>query len=491
MKIILSLCLLLFAFHFSFTQNHRLIGLITYQNTGDPVNGVSITPTEGASPTMSNDVGQFELDFSQKSPGDIVKLILTKDEYQVVGLDPMIVEVALRQEAGEVVRIVMVKKIEYHQREGRIVETIKKELANMEKEILILRSQLIEKKLSEEERLESIQKIEALSQQAENLKKGKEELAKRLAQADLDQVPAFVKKALKEFEAGNLETALELMGDEKLDNNWDKVEKKLIQARKLGIDPYMHKTRMLSVVGQFEMTYKNYQKAIELDTTNLSNLSEFAGFCGILNQQKKAITLYQQALRHIKFEKDKANLLNDLGNEFRFDLQFDQAKMALKEALEIYELLTQTDPKSYELKVAITQNDLGILFTDVNEFDKAELAYSEALKILNRLVQSEPEVHEPYKARVLHNLGAMYKDLVVYDKAENAYSQSLEISKRLALVTPQRFEPMVASTQVNLGTLYRKLDDYNNAELAYSEALKIIKRLAQSNPQHYEPIVCI
>ncbi len=81
----------------------------------------------------------------------------------------MIVDIALRQEAGDVVRIVMVKKEEYEQREDRYEKSIEKRLAEQKEEILFLRSRLTENQLSDTERRGLTQQIGALTEQVENM----------------------------------------------------------------------------------------------------------------------------------------------------------------------------------------------------------------------------------------------------------------------------------------------------------------------------------
>lgn len=475
-------------------QNNRLIGLITYQNTGEPVDGVSITPTEGANPTQSNDVGQFQLAFSGKSPGDIVKLILTKDQYRVIGPDPVIIEVALRREAGDVVRIVMVKKEEYARREDKYVRAIEKQLAQKDEEILFYRSQLTENKLTDTERRGLTQKIGALIEEVEQLEKSKAALAQKLAQVDLDQASSFAKEALEEFEKGDLEKALALMEDEALDNYWNNVltqEERLKRAREQGVENYMIKARLLSADGQFEGAYKNYSKAIERDSTNVSNLWEMADYCGELNRQKSAIHFYENALQHVKTESQRASLLNNLGIQFVNNNQYDRAGAAYSEALSIRKRLAEKNPESYEPGVAQVQNNLGNMYRELHAYQQAESAYLEALVIRKRLMKVNPERFEPGVAIVQNNLGLLYTDLNDYKKAEAAYAEALAIRKRLAETNPARFEPEVATVRNNMGNMYADLSDYTKAEKSYAEAREIYQRLARENPGRYEPDVAM
>ncbi len=491
-RVFFPFILLLFFINPLTSQNNRLIGLITYQNTGVPVDGVSITPTEGANPTKSNDTGQFQLDFAGKLPGDIVKMILTKDQYRVAGLDPMIVEVALRQEAGDLVRIVMVRKGEYNQREDKYVKAIEKQLEEKDKEIQFYRSQLTENKLTDEERRGLTQQIGELTQALERLDKNKEELAKRLVQVDLDQASFFAREALEEFETGSLEKALALMDDEKLDDFWVNIleqEETVKRAKEQGIENYMIKARLLSADGKVKEAYKNFLKAIERDSTNVNNLYELAYFCGKINQQGRAINFYQQALLYNKSESQKALLLHNLGGEFQNNNQYEQTESVYKEALEITRRLAKDNPERFEPYVASTQNNLGLMYVDLNAYEQAESTFKEALKIRKRLAKENPERFEPDVASTQNKLGIMYRNLNAYEQAESAFKQALYIRKHLAKDNPERFELDVAMTQNNLGNLYQNQHAYEQAASSYKEALEITKRLAKDNRERFEPYV--
>ena len=491
-RVFFPFILLLFFINPLTSQNNRLIGLITYQNTGVPVDGVSITPTEGANPTKSNDTGQFQLDFAGKLPGDIVKMILTKDQYRVAGLDPMIVEVALRQEAGDLVRIVMVRKGEYNQREDKYVKAIEKQLEEKDKEIQFYRSQLTENKLTDEERRGLTQQIGELTQALERLDKNKEELAKRLVQVDLDQASFFAREALEEFETGSLEKALALMDDEKLDDFWVNIleqEETVKRAKEQGIENYMIKARLLSADGKVKEAYKNFLKAIERDSTNVNNLYELAYFCGKINQQGRAINFYQQALLYNKSESQKALLLHNLGGEFQNNNQYEQTESVYKEALEITRRLAKDNPERFEPYVASTQNNLGLMYVDLNAYEQAESTFKEALKIRKRLAKENPERFEPDVASTQNNLGLMYDNLNAHEQAEGAFKEALKITRRLAKENPERFEPDVARTQDNLGLMYINLNAYEQAEDAFKEALEIRRRLAKESPERFEPDV--
>lgn len=479
-KVFLLLLLLVMIKPYSWSQNNQLIGLITYQNTGEPVEGVSITPSEGASPTSSNDLGQFTLKFPGKSPGKVVKLILVKLQYQVVGIDPMIVDIALRQEAGDVVRIVMVKKEEYEQREDRYEKSIEKRLAEQKEEILFLRSRLTENQLSDTERRGLTQQIGALTEQVETLEKNKEELAKRLAQVDLDQASSFARQALKSFEVGNLEEALSLMDDEKLDDFWNNVarqEEKVKRAKRQGVENYMIKARLLAANGQNDDAYQNYLKAVERDSVHVYNLWELAYFCGERNQQKRAISFYQRAVSYADSESEKADLLNNLGGEFKYNNAYGSAESAYKEALEIYQRLAKANPERYNLYLANALKNIGYLHKALLEqhlnlaYQSSGLAYAKQAEAALSLYSTD--------IPIVKNYGYWIAELISYFESvtEEDFRVQTQINKALLLEEKNETETDPAKRAANQVEVVNTLE---NIWRQYPENTIIIPRLANA-----------
>ena len=478
-------------------QNNILKGMITYQNTGAPVNGVKITPTvSGGNHVFSDDAGLFTLKIAQGTPGAVVTLLLQKETYQLVNSNNvMLIEVAIRKDKEDLASIIMVKTNEFTNRKDNYVAAIEKQLKGKEEEVDFLRSQLRNNQISDDERSGLSQQIGQLTKQIKELEKGKGKLAEKLATIDLSQAADFVREAIEKFEKeGNVQAALDILKEEKLEKLYQDglaQEKAATKAKAQAVEGFMTRARLQIANFNFKAASKNYLEAIEKDSTNVDNLWEVAYYLADLNDQKRAIAFYNQALRHTKSESTKSALLNNLGNQQKYNEQYEKAERTYLDALEIYQRLAKSNPERFEPDVAGTQNNLGNFYSDLNLYEKAEKAYLDALEIRQRLAKSNPERFEPDVATTQNNLGIFYKDLNLYEKAEKAYLDALEIRQRLAKSNPERFEPDVADTQNNLGSFYSDLNQYEKAEKVYLDALEIYQRLAKSNPERFEPDVAM
>ncbi len=533
-------------------QNNKIVGYVKLQSSGKtPLENVEVYAL-GANTDYTNDKGYFELIFSNKKVGDLVANIeFSMDGYRVIneekceGLsipkDPSLVPLV----------VVMSRKKEYQQQLAVYYKVIiDNATSNFEAERKALQAQinqLSDKAADEAEERILLAKIAELEEEKEQLMARAERLAEQFANIDIDAASQLAKDALALFQEGKIKEAIALMDDEVLDNNMRAAKKAksihqqgLVQADSAiqqGVNNYMIKARIQKADLQWKAAYHSYLKAISGDSTHIDNLWEVAYYVSELNDQKRAIKYYQQALRHTKNEITKASFLNNLGNQYLNGHKYPEAEQAylaaleIRErlaktnparyepdvamtqnnlgnfykalnnypsaeqaylaALEIYERLAKTNPARYEQDVAMTQNNLGIFYKALNNYPSAEQAYLAALEIYERLAKSNPERYEPYVAMTQNNLGVFYKDINNYPSAEQAYLAALEIRERLAKTNPERYEPYVADTQNNLGVFYKDINKYPSAEKAYLAALEIYERLAKSNPERYEPDVAM
>lgn len=90
-------------------QNKIVRGIITYQSSGSkPEKDVKVSAFN-ANSTYSNDNGLFELTFSNGKPGDKIQLIIQKENYRVVGTNPLLVDWIIPADPSTVLQIAVVK----------------------------------------------------------------------------------------------------------------------------------------------------------------------------------------------------------------------------------------------------------------------------------------------------------------------------------------------------------------------------------------------
>jgi tetratricopeptide (TPR) repeat protein len=511
----LTCLFVLFTSWTSIIAQNSLAGYVKLQSSGKtPLSNVEVYAI-GAQTTYTNDKGYFELKFDNKRVGDLVAAVefslegyVLINEEKCEGLaiptDPSLAPLQIvmskknvfREQKAKYYGIIINNAEEVYQQQNR---QLLEQLANLEAKLEKLQGVSRQQEVFEEERRILLTQIDNLQKENEQVIANAERYAQIFAKIDTDGVSELTSKALELFEGGKIKEAIALMDDEQLRQNLKNAKAAKKEAKSLTdqadsmlqqcVENYMIKARLCAADLQLEAAYKNYLYAVEGDSTNVENLWELALFCGWLNQQKRSINFYQQALRYSQVESEKAHLLHNLGSELTNNNQYDKAEAANQKALEIRKRLAQANPEHYEPDVAMTQNNLGNMYADLNAYDKAEEAYNEALEIYQRLAQANPEHYEPKMAMIQNNLGLIYADLNAYDKAEEACKEALKIYQRLAQANPERYELFVAATQNNLGLMYTDLNAYDKAKEAYKEALEIYQRLTQANPKRYEPFV--
>ena len=218
-------------------------------------------------------------------------------------------------------------------------------------------------------------------------------------------------------------------------------------------------------------------------------LEDFADDCLKYHDMFKLENRHDSAAYYIELRADK----DTTNAEWQFDAalylqkqnQFSKAAIYYQKALVIRRRLAQSNPKTYELDVAMTLNNLALLYSYTQRFSESEEMYKEALSIRRCLAQSNPQAYEPYVAHTLNNLANLYSDTQRFSESEEMYKEALAIY-RLAQSNPQAYEPDVAVTLNNLANLYYKAQRFSESEAMYKEALAIRRRLAQSNLQAYE-----
>nr|HQU59216.1 tetratricopeptide repeat protein [Saprospiraceae bacterium] len=422
--------------------------------------------------------------------GESVTILVQKPGFQVLGADDKSVTVVIPNDPQERVRIAIVRQDDFDQRVKRITNILEKRIAEQSLKIDSLIAQR-SNGLTEDERAALTAQITKLYQQLQELEANKTELAQRLAQTDLDEASGFARDALKKFvEEGDLQAALAIMSQEKLDEFWDNVqsqEEKVRRAKAQAVENYMIRARMLTANFEFPAAYRSYLQAIEKDSFNFENISEAAFFLHKQNQYQWAMPLYQRAMTLAQTDKDRATLLNNLGLLLEDNESFAEAEAAFQEALKIYRRLVEKNSNAFLPDVAGTLNNLGILLSAKESYTEAEAAYLEALEAFRQLAQKNPDIYLPDLAAILNNLGNLYLDKESYTEAEATFQEALEIRWELAQGAPDTYLPDLAGTLYNMGNLLLYKESFAEAEAVFNGTVEAYRLLAQKNPDVYLP----
>jgi CHAT domain-containing protein/Tfp pilus assembly protein PilF len=181
------------------------------------------------------------------------------------------------------------------------------------------------------------------------------------------------------------------------------------------------------------------------------------------------------------YRPDLAATLSGLGNVLSNVGELAAARDAFQESLAIRrELAAAPDD------LAMTLNNIGILLRQLRELPAARKTFQEALTIYRDLARQAAN-YWPDVAMSLSNLGAVLSDLGELPGARDAFQEALEIRRALAEVLPKLYRPEVALTLNNLGVVLRELGEFPAAREAFQEALPIFRSLAEETPALYRP----
>lgn len=183
---------------------------------------------------------------------------------------------------------------------------------------------------------------------------------------------------------------------------------------------------------------------------------------------------YQKTpLKDVKFKEETALEMRSISDYLIHLEMFKEAEEMCKQTLEIYQQLSNDNPKAYEPSLAMTLGNLAILYSNTQRFIEAEETYKQVMELFQRLANDNPKAYEPYLAMTLNNLAALYSDTQRFMEAEEMYKLALEIYQRLANDNPKAYEPYVAETLGNSAFIAIFLKKFSKAEQLAREGLEV------------------
>ncbi|MEP0265193.1 tetratricopeptide repeat protein [Dokdonia sp.] len=382
----------------------------------------------------------------------------------------------------------------------------------------------------DKEVLELSGRVNALEAEKNTLKDQVSHLLKEIEGKDLSQTTSSYQDAFEYFMKGELEEALDLLNEAKLEEE----EKRAIESIKQKAETRILKAQILRIKNKFDEAGINYEKAVTL-YSSWSNCIKAANYFYFINNSKKAqsylhislekavsdderawtlnnLALLQKSINEFKkaensyeetlaIQRRLAQLdsqkylpemgltLNNLGNLQRAKHEFEKAEASFEEALDIYMSLAEFNFQMYQPKLGLTFNNLGNLHNTNRHYHSAEYFYTEALQIFTSLAQLDPSEYKPKVAIIFNNFGNSKLYMGELEEAERFYKKSLQTYRELTHLNPKTYIHYVAGVLNNLALLQKKKKEFEKAESSFKESLQIYKILAQSNPPKYISIV--
>jgi len=478
----------------------RIVGFVKLQNSG----GQALPNAEtwaigcaGKDARYSDSKGYFELEFPNKSAGDVIRNIsVTLSGYELVNKKKLESYGLLKQPTDNPLIIVLCRQGNYRKAAAGYYQTI---LEEGHSELKAEKARL-EKRLEEER--SNRQAIEAqlaeITTQLDNLPQVAEAAADYFAKIDLDQASQLQQKAIKALEAGKVQAALEAMPEELMDQQLatalerkQQLEAQLAETNQLieqSIENYVFKAQLFVSTGNYAAAERLYEKAIAADTSNRELRYDYAVFLEEINRYDKALALFEQISRKAKHSWWAANAYSYMGNIYKETGHYRQAHKAYAKNEGLYDSLSRTDPGNafYKENLAIAYAHLGDLHLAQSAYDSALAYYRLETTLYQSLYQSHPDSWQAERgfALALSRIGEAYHRSGVLDSAQHYYRRYFQIQQEIHQDQPEKqgHQYDLAIAYEKLAMSYREAGRFDTANYYFRQERALLEQLHQAAP---------
>jgi hypothetical protein len=507
------LCIILQNNTFLLAQQSTINGTVTIQNSGYANKGVIQYVQNAqvednfrrANPATTDDKGRFNLTFVGIKTSESVEISIRKEGLEVVNRD------ALNAVAGQAkqLRIYMAKPSEVDNFRLKIYgigktaaeKELDKKLKQNEIALLSLRNQanIDQKSINalEKTKEELIRRYQSLDQQAQ-------ELAKKYAAINLDDVTPIVQEAFNYFQKGDLDAALAvfkaaqldkkgeaiLLDRDKTQNLAQEVENRIAnnneQTRQL-IEAYSFEADMLTMKWAFKQVDSVYQSMLKFNATNATIYKEYGSFLIRMSEVSKAILVYKKGLTYAQKPIERIELMMNLGEAQRQKEQFSDADSLLLAAIQLSEPFRVNEKEVFDPIWATAQHYLGNVLNDKKMFGEAEIAYNNALKIREeRAMRPKATSTDSFLlATNLRDIAANYRRQRNYINGAKCFERGLMLYDKIAQSNTFHKRGL-AALKNNYGNFLVDIDSVPKAIVAFSEAAAIYKSFMAHNKTAFE-----
>jgi len=183
---------------------------------------------------------------------------------------------------------------------------------------------------------------------------------------------------------------------------------------------------------------------------------------------------------------DLAWSFNNLGNRLSERGRHSEALEPTQRAVEIYRQLAETNPDAYLANSARSLNDLGVSLYQLGRHSEALEPTQRAVEIYRQLAETNPDAYLPELAGALNNLGNRRSETGDSETAVQLTIEATDICRTLA-ASDTSYRPILAGSLNNLSIRFTNLGRYEEAVELAQEALDIHRELAATSPFAYLP----
>ncbi|MCI4667160.1 MAG: tetratricopeptide repeat protein [Bacteroidia bacterium] len=508
-------------------------GIITLQNSGKKaVEGAELSSL-WAKPDISDNKGNFELNFQGKEAGYEALIKVKKAGFEVVNQKDLFHTLSVETSP---LKLFMCKEGQWQENALNFYRISQESL-----------TQAYAIKIEElNERLKSNQK--ALADSLFHYKEKYDRtlnlartLSEKFATTNLDDVSDLYKNAILAFKDGNINASLEVLSEEKLEEQYNRINQEIKDGRDLisigelkkvngkealkqGIEDYLLRADLLSIRFRFDEAYQAYRKAVEADTSWWYPRDAYASFLTYQGEYSKAIVQLQKArgltrrrwelgvidyglavayaeledystsivflegimeslenwkqVQSSQFDWFYLNIYSLLGNCYLMQNQFEKARKKLKVSQAISrELLnsSHTDPEIYLNAVFVSFQGLGKTYLRTSQFDSAIVYLNEGLSFARKLTARNEEVYGFAEAECLNSLAMAHLEERNFERAISLNKEAIPIKMRDYERIPKSNYLSLASSLANLGAAYIESHNYTEGAKSMMEAEAILE----------------
>jgi hypothetical protein len=182
-----------------------------------------------------------------------------------------------------------------------------------------------------------------------------------------------------------------------------------------------------------------------------------------------------------------ASWLNNLSGRLADLGRREEARSAVKEAVNLYRRLAVAKPDVYLPYLAMSLSNLSIHVAKLEGREEALIAIQEAVDIRRRLAEDRPDSFLPDLATSLNNFSNSLADIGRLEESLRAVQEATDLHQRLAQVRPDRFLPDLATSLNNLSLRLADLGRREEALSAIEAAADLHRHLAEAKPDAFLP----
>jgi hypothetical protein len=441
---------------------------------GAPMAGVELT-APGANPFTTGNDGQFLLAFPHGHPGQDVSVRVSRAGWEVINaelLDRPLPEAASTH-AFEIIVCVGAdreqRRMEFYRLKGNqaVEQTYRIKLAELEGT-----------------HAATVQERDRLLRERDDAHKQVDEWARQAAQRKPDEVGGTYKAAFRLFVDGKTDAALQLLSDERLQQEVDQTQTQLQRAA----EGWMLKGQLLTTKFDYQGAGRAYDRAVVAAPGSAKAWQAYALFHHQQKHFAQARQGYEKMLILARQGSDRAWIawtLKHLGILSANEQRNTEARSEFEDALALYRSLASQNPDVYQPDVARMLSNLGVLNAHEGRNAEARKNFEEVLALFRSLAVQKPDLYRADLASMLNNFGVLNRDENRNADARKALEEALAIRRELAAQNPDVYRPDLAQTFNNLGVLNRNENRNADARQAYEAALAIYRALAIQNPDGY------